>query len=565
MREQDETDDDIGLSSGGWRLLTGSRTTLVVSALAGVTTGACSAALLMSINRSFSDEAQSSLLAPLTFLGLSMLALLSASLSSHLLSTLAQDNLFRLRLSLCRRILSAPLRQLQSIGAHRLMAALADDIASVVHALETLPMLFTEAVKLVAICVYLAFLSPILLLFVVAFVALGVFSFRVPQQRALRWQRLARETDDALFAHFRGLTEGCKELKLDARRQRAFLDDELAGVAKRLKEQRSRARTYYVLAELWSQSLYYLSIGAIVFVAARFDSFPRETLIGFTLAIFFIGGSISAIVGAFPTLGQGAAALRNIEALGLEMARDTAAEAPDERGVGRAPQRLELIEVSYRYRDANGERGYLVGPLDLCIEPGELIFLCGGNGGGKTTLALLILGLYAPDEGEIRLGGRVVTDRSRDSYRQNFSAVFADAYVFERLSGYAEDEEALARVAQTLARLGLDHKLRIENGRFSTVDLSRGQRKRLALAAACAADRPFYLFDEWAAEQDPVFREMFYRELLPALKKRGKTVVVITHDEQYFHLADRRLRLEQGKLEEHGASGATRMADASLV
>jgi putative ATP-binding cassette transporter len=247
---------------------------------------------------------------------------------------------------------------------------------------------------------------------------------------------------------------------------------------------------------------------------------------------------------------MGVVALKNIEALGLGTAPESEISI-EGRPVTHAgkPLKLELSGVSHSYIGEVDGSGYRLGPLDLCIAPGELVFLTGGNGSGKTTLALLALGLYPPDTGEIRLGGQLITEENREAYRQNFSAVFADSYVFDSLLGYSS-ADLLARAEELLVLLRLDRKLRIENGRFSTVNLSRGQRKRLALLAAYLADRPFYLFDEWAAEQDPDFREIFYRVMLLELKARGKTVIVITHDDRYFHLSDRLLRLTTGQIEE---------------
>jgi putative pyoverdin transport system ATP-binding/permease protein len=100
------------------------------------------------------------------------------------------------------------------------------------------------------------------------------------------------------------------------------------------------------------------------------------------------------------------------------------------------------------------------------------------------------------------------------------------------------------------AQLQLDRKVTVADGVFSTVELSQGQRKRLALVMTYLEDRPFYVFDEWAADQDPLFKELFYTVLLCDLKSRGKTVVVITHDDHYYHVADRCVRLEDGRIVE---------------
>jgi putative ATP-binding cassette transporter len=189
-----------------------------------------------------------------------------------------------------------------------------------------------------------------------------------------------------------------------------------------------------------------------------------------------------------------------------------------------------------------------LGPINLSFQPGELVFLIGGNGSGKTTLVKLVMGLYEPESGEIHLDGKPVTNENRDDYRQRFSVVFYDFYLFERLFGL-EAKDLDAESQKYLDLLQLSHKLEIRNGRLSTVDLSQGQRKRLALLTAYLENRPIYIFDEWAADQDPQFKEIFYYQLLPELKDQGKTIIVISHDDRYYGLADRLIKLESGKLE----------------
>jgi putative ATP-binding cassette transporter len=157
------------------------------------------------------------------------------------------------------------------------------------------------------------------------------------------------------------------------------------------------------------------------------------------------------------------------------------------------------------------------------------------------------MGLYEPESGEIRVDDKV-TMTERDDYRQQFSAVFYDFYLFERLFGF-EAKDIDSESQKYLDLLQLSHKLEIKNGHLSTVDLSQGQRKRLALLNAYLEDRPIYIFDEWAADQDPQFKRIFYYELVPDLKARGKTVIVISHDDRYYGLADRLIKLESGKVE----------------
>jgi putative ATP-binding cassette transporter len=210
--------------------------------------------------------------------------------------------------------------------------------------------------------------------------------------------------------------------------------------------------------------------------------------------------------------------------------------------------RIDLIGITHSYRHEKDDSHFVLGPINLRLHRGELVFLVGGNGSGKSTLAKIITGLYVPEGGEVRLDGELVTDANRDDYRQIFSAVFSDFFLFRNLLGLGSGELD-APAQEYLEQLHLNHKVKIRDGALSTTSLSQGQRKRLALLTAYLEDRPFYLFDEWAADQDPHFKNVFYTQLLPDLKRRGKTVFVISHDDKYFHVADRVIKLDYGKLD----------------
>jgi putative pyoverdin transport system ATP-binding/permease protein len=194
------------------------------------------------------------------------------------------------------------------------------------------------------------------------------------------------------------------------------------------------------------------------------------------------------------------------------------------------------------------EPSFIVGPINLSFTPGEITFIVGGNGSGKSTLAKLITGLYSPHSGTVYLNGSAISDRNIEWYRQHFATVFSDYYLFDTYLGFNEhnlDE----KVKPYLKSLQLDHKVTVKDGVLSTTNLSTGQRKRLALLSAFLENRPIYLFDEWASDQEPLFRELFYTKILNNLKKRKKTVIVISHDDRYFHLADRVIKLDYGKVE----------------
>jgi len=249
-----------------------------------------------------------------------------------------------------------------------------------------------------------------------------------------------------------------------------------------------------------------------------------------------------------PTLEKGQVAFDNIQQLGVSLDEWVRLDTVEVSAESVLHPVVQLKGVVFTYaRDGRREHSFQLGPIDVEIAPGELLFVIGGNGSGKSTFVKVLTGLYCPQQGEIRLGGTVVSDTNRAWYSDHYSVVFSDFYLFEKLLGL--DEALVESQAKSyLSRLRLDHKVDIKGRAFSTTDLSQGQRKRLALVTAYLEDRAIYVFDEWAADQDPEYKEIFYRELLPDLRARGKSVVVITHDDRYFHLGDRVLKLEDGKV-----------------
>jgi putative pyoverdin transport system ATP-binding/permease protein len=257
-------------------------------------------------------------------------------------------------------------------------------------------------------------------------------------------------------------------------------------------------------------------------------------------------------------------ALSKVEQLGVSLSEHSTEECPIERPeTAMTFDRLELVNVLHSYHHEKDDSSFVLGPINLRFRPGELVFLVGGNGSGKSTLAKIITGLYVPEAGEIRLDGELITDKNRDDYRQLFSAVFGDFYLFENLLGL-DHCNVDGQAKKYLDQLHLSHKVKVVDGRLSTTAVSQGQRKRLALLTAYLEDRPFYMFDEWAADQDPLFKEVFYTQLLPELKQRGKTVLVISHDDRYFDVADRIIKLDYGK-QDSAAASATRSPLVSAV
>ncbi|BBL71143.1 cyclic peptide export ABC transporter [Methylogaea oryzae] len=536
-------------------LLRAAKWQMVAALAAGLLNGLCSAGLVAFVVAVVFHKEYPADRLILAFTALVLLMVSSRVCSSLLLTRLGQSAIFRLRAELGHKILATPYRRLQALGAPRLLVNLTDDVAAVAESFSWIPLLCINVATVLGCLAYVAWLSPPLFAVMAVVMAFGVLSFRAIQRGAIARFKQARECDDRLFQHFRGLTEGVKELQLNRDKRRAFFADELQATAERGQALYLAGMTAYVLGANWGTGLFYLVIGLFLFVLPQHLPLPADTMAGAVFAVIYMMAPLVTLFNGLPILGRAQAALGKLDGLaGRVDAPSPEADCASAGVPAKQARRLRFAGVTHHYFRDEAVRDFMLGPLDFVLEPGELVFVVGGNGSGKTTLALLLIGLFAPESGTILLDGAPVTAAAREDYRQHFSAVFSDFYLFESLLGFG-NRELDEQARDYLRRLQLDHKVRIEDGRFSTVDLSQGQRKRLALLAAYLEDRPFYVFDEWAADQDPAFKQVFYTEILPSLKAKGKTVVVITHDDAYFHLADRCLRLEDGKIGAIAPSG----------
>lgn len=531
-------------------LLKASWLSVVAAAITGSISGMGSAASIALINRSISQITPAHPQAPPEllwgFLGLVIVVLITNLISQFLLVQLAQDAIYKLRLRISGWILASPLRHLEELGANRLLATLTEDIQSISSAVFSVPTLCVNAAIIFASLAYLGWLSIWVLLGTLVFMALSIALVQVLINQAVRLFTEAREENDALMKHFQAITDGIKELKLHFQRREDFLQEDLQATAAALRTYRIGSQRAIALSSGIGELLFFLLLGLLVYGLPQIQIVSAELLSGYVLTISYLMRPIGNTLAILPNLTQAGVALRKIDTLGLSLVSQAEMLArtntnPDEF------KQIDIQQATHSYQLAGEEKTFTLGPIDLSLHPGELVFIVGGNGSGKSTLAKLITGLYMPDTGEIRLDGNVIDDRNRELYRQLFSTVFADFYLFDRFIGLRlADGDAQAKMY--LEKLQLTHKVAIAEGQLSTTALSQGQRKRLALLTAYLEDRPIYLFDEWAADQDPFFREIFYQQLLPELKQRGKAVLVISHDDRYFHLADRVLKLDYGKI-----------------
>ena len=491
----------------------------------------------------------------LEFFGLCIGLLVSRLISQVALLRLTSDATCEMRIDLSKRLLETPYATLHDLGKPGLLAILTKDVDAVVSAVQIAPRLLTDAVLVIACIGYLAWLSlPLFAMLLVIMIACLFLYTRAKRYPEKMFGEMRARLDDQ-FRNFRDLVEGARELQLNKARGQMFVEKAIEPDARAYRDTSVRAVTAFTAVTSVGDMIFYMVIGLMLFVVPMWMTLPAQVLATATFVLIFLIGPISGIVNAGPAVSTINVSFRSINqlysALSAAAPVDKVAD-PFERS---NQTLLQLRSVCLAHRSEEGGEAFLLGPLNLTVHKGEVLFVVGGNGGGKTTLAMLLLGLYTADSGTILMNGVALDDANSDHYRSRFSAIFHDFYLFDRLFGI--DPKRLAeRGDEYLARVGLRDKVSIIGDRYSTIELSAGQRKRLALVSSYLEDKPIYLFDEWAADQDPRFKRIFYTEILPELKARGKTVIVISHDDAYFHCADRIVKLDSGLIVEAQSASA---------
>jgi putative ATP-binding cassette transporter len=394
---------------------------------------------------------------------------------------------------------------------------------------------------------YLAMLSwPMFLMMLVA-IAIGTTIQAIARAKGMRGFYAARDSEDELQKHYNAIAEGAKELRIHRpRRQRMFVSG-IQKTAEKICDTQIRSINTFVIAKSFGSMLFFVVIGLALALQSFWPSADKAVMSGFVLVLLYMKGPLEHLVSTLPIISRAQIAFRRIAELSEQFSSPEPHLLLEDQGHKPGPvHSLELRNVRYAFPPEEGSEPFRLGPVNLRIEQGDIVFIVGENGCGKTTLIKLLLGLYAPTEGEIRVNDQPITALNRDDYRQNFTTIFADYYLFDDL--IQGDRQVPQDATRYLERLEIAHKVSVRDGAFSTTDLSTGQRKRLALVNAWLEERPVLVFDEWAADQDPTFRRIFYTELLPDLKRLGKTIIVISHDDRYFDVADQLVRMEAGKV-----------------
>jgi putative pyoverdin transport system ATP-binding/permease protein len=517
---------------------------LFMSGLGGIST----AAILAAINSGL--QSGSSLWAASLFVIALFLFIKTQSYVTITTTAEIEAIIHKIRVRLMDQIRRSELLAIEDVGRARIVAAITSDTAVLTQASNMLAFTVQGAVLIVFVAIYVAFLSVAAILTTIVIVSIAAVVFHQKNRRLVNEKQRAAAWERRLFDRLTDFLDGFKEVRLNRARSADLFDDavDVSRTAANIKIN-TQAETFKMIVT--SQISMYVLLGAVVFVAPQFsESLGGAALTKTTTALMFIVGACFGLVQSIPILLNANASADRIVQLENAL-RATVSAQQREIPIAKRFDKIEMREISFRYVDRFSETAFKIGPIDFTLRPGELVFITGGNGSGKSTFLRVLSGLYPPDSGEIILDGKHIDDSDRDEYRALMSAIFFDYHLFRRLYGVPDAEPG--EVDRLLKLFRLADKTGLTDGEFRTLELSGGQRRRLALIVSLLEKRPILLLDEWTAEQDPEFRRKFYDELLPDLMKAGATVVVITHDDRYLdelNLPARRIRMDEGRIVE---------------
>ncbi|SHO54455.1 cyclic peptide export ABC transporter [Vibrio quintilis] len=465
-------------------------------------------------------------------------------------TTHVEKSINSLRIKLVKDILHSELSTIETIGKEKIYTIVSKELQTMSQASALFVICGQAAILLFFTILYVAWLSPVAFFLTFIFLAIGSGWHILRSKEVKEKLKQAFDIENVLVTRLSDLLGGFKEVKLNSDRS-SELEKRILDLSDDVTETKISTQKIYAVDFVISQLTFFILTGAMVFLVPILSSVYPDVVMKVTTASLFLIGPISNIVGGVPIFSNANAAIQNVLELEQMLQDGKSAFIPENPTDNFADgfNKIEMTGLYFSHSNGDDEKPFTVGPVNLVINRGETIFITGGNGSGKTTFMRLMTTLYQASGGMIKVDGRIIDKNNCMAYRNLFSSVFADFHLFQEIYGISEEDEAV--YSEWLEYIGMSHKVKIRDKQFSTIKLSTGQRKRLALMVSALENRPICIFDEWAADQDPTFREKFYSEILPRLKANHQTVIAVTHDDMYFDRADRQLKMVDGQIIEH--------------
>jgi putative pyoverdin transport system ATP-binding/permease protein len=426
-----------------------------------------------------------------------------------------------------------------------IQSALVFDVDVLTQASLNIIVFLTSAITTIACLAYMAVLSMPLFLLTLGVSALGVIVYQVGTIGNNKKFTKTREYESKFMFYFNSILNGFKEIKINPSNGNNILKNKINPIANNSYENNTGAFVGFLNNQTIGQVLFYVLIASILLFFSVRLNISSSVTINFLFILMALLAAIEAIMVLLPGLMRAKVSMNRLVNLRKDIVTDI--NASKEYTVTKEEfDSISLKNISYRYEDANKEVTFEIGPISLHIEKNDVIFIYGGNGSGKTTLVMSLLGLQEPHAGTFYFNGVPVTEETMKKYKSLYSVVFNDFYLFDEF--YSVKQLDVDKANAYLQLFEIEEKVSITDNHFSTIELSTGQRKRLALITALLENKPVLVLDEWAADQDPHFRRKFYQEIIPVLKEDGFTIIAITHDDAYYHHADKLYKMEYGQL-----------------
>ena len=475
------------------------------------------------------------------FIAVLLLFFISAIAANISLTNFGHKFIYELRYQSVKQILDTPNSVINEIGKAKIIASLNNDIKTITFAFMSATGFIQSLVFIICASIYLCVIAPKIFIFLSIWIGATLFINTLFMKKIHLYFKYSRVQDDALQKHYDDIVEGHRELSLN-RARASVCFDELNFIDDKKRQNMVKADIYHALSDNFTNIMLLGSVGLCVFLCVAFDWASLQTALSISLTILFLRGSFMSMVGSIPAALSAKVSLEKIMSLNLNKFKEGFKFDDSLNGEW---QNIKLKDINFNY--AYGK--FSLKDVNLEIKRGEITFIIGKNGSGKSTLINLLCGLIRPSSGEIYLDSTKIDERNLQSYQAKISAIFADFYLFSQTlshNGFASQSE----IDELLALLEIDKKVSVIDNKLSTTQLSTGQRKRLSLLIAILEHRSILILDEWAADQDPLFKRKFYKEILPFLQNKGISIIAVSHDDSYFDVATRIILVKDGFVRE---------------
>ncbi|MCK5720390.1 MAG: cyclic peptide export ABC transporter [Thiomargarita sp.] len=480
------------------------------------------------------------------FMALCALYILTYTHSTIDMTAMSEEVIQNVRIRLINKIRHTELRNLEEVGATKLYTQITKDTELISQGFHYLMKTAQSGVIAIGALLYMLIISPSAFLVFLSLSAIGIIVYQRNYTHNIKKLTLSRKKEAEFFHSLNDIVFGFKEIKVNYQKNQDIYND-----STKVAELTQKIRISAESDLAWNQAIvvvfYFLIVAVTLFILPSYSVISDWDISTLIILLIFIFGPIMTFLRAIPNIMLVNIAITNLNQLEAKINNQNNNSKTIQHEVSKQFKTINFNSVAFQYKDQDKNISFTAGPINLNIRQGEILFIVGGNGSGKSTILKLLTGLYYPiDGGNITLDDEILDKTNYQSYRELFSIIYTDFHLFDKLYGLKSINEQ--EIAQLLRKMDMHRKTQYIDDRFTNIDLSTGQKKRLAYIVAMLDNKPICVFDEWAADQDPKFRRFFYESLLEELKAMGKTIIAVTHDDRWFDKADRILKMEEGRL-----------------